>query len=367
MPSRPLPGASYHTLETILHSFANVDLEAVGSLETLESPSEKNSPPTHESTPLLDSRVRIRHGLPMLLALLLFFCLAFTASAFLGYSASRWLMPDVPDRHVSIADHLSSAFQAQSHRTLVNEYYNGALVTMDQKLNCLRDDECQHNVREYFLRTFPLLDPSLNHTDVGESAVVLHWQGIDSSLQPVLITNSDAVLDVKAPRKHVQDLSCGDDNVEHKVELADVQSGVGMMIALDALLRSGHRPSRSLIFSLMLGGASDAPKVSEYLRATYGELGLGMEFEPPAPICQNEGLKASRLLRKFISKAPGAIVTLHPTSSVSRHAQAKPFDADEPRLFRYIFSSTINQATLTRLRAKATRVWTRLILGADGF
>ena len=38
-----------------------------------------------------------------------------------------------------------------------------------------------------------------------------------------------AVLDVKAPQKHAQDSSCGDDNVEHKVELADVQSGVGMM------------------------------------------------------------------------------------------------------------------------------------------
>jgi hypothetical protein len=131
MSSRPLPGASYHTLETLLHSFANVDLEAVGSLETLESPSEKKSHPSDESTPLLlESRGRIRHGLPMLLSLLVFFCLAFTASAFLGYSASRWLMPDVPDRHVSVADYLSSAFQAQSYRTLVNEHYNGALVTM---------------------------------------------------------------------------------------------------------------------------------------------------------------------------------------------------------------------------------------------
>jgi hypothetical protein len=187
----------------------------------------------------------------------------------------------------------------------------------------------------------------------------------------VQLTWSLAVLDVKAPQKHAQDLSFSDDNVEHKVELADVQSGVGMMcvvpflcvcfcfqrdiisafrFALDALLRSGYRPSRSLVFSLVLGEvrhhgyydpmlphliilprdslqASDAPKVSEYLRATYGELGLGMEFEPPAPFSQSEGLKVSRLFRKFIGETPGAIVTLHPTSSVSRHAQAKPFDA----------------------------------------
>lgn len=83
--------------------------------------------------------------------------------------------------------------------------------------------------------------------DVAESAVVLHWQGSDSSLKPVLITNSDgmsgisarllghiidmaiAVLDAKASQKHAQDSSCGDDNVEHKVELEDIQSGVGMM------------------------------------------------------------------------------------------------------------------------------------------
>ena len=49
-----------------------------------------------------------------------------------------------------------------------------------------------------------------------------------------------------------------------------------------------------------------------------------MEFEQPAPICE---LKASRLFRKFIDKAPGVAVTLHPISSVSRHTQAKPFDA----------------------------------------
>ncbi len=49
------------------------------------------------------------------------------------------------------------------------------------------------------------------------------------------ITDSvTAVLDVKAPQKHAQDLSsgsslCGDNNIEQKVELADVQSGFGMM------------------------------------------------------------------------------------------------------------------------------------------
>jgi hypothetical protein len=53
--------------------------------------------------------------------------------------------------------------------------------------------------------------------------------GVFVQLLGCIINMATAVLDVIAPQKHEQDLSCGDDNVEHKVELADVQSGVGMM------------------------------------------------------------------------------------------------------------------------------------------
>jgi hypothetical protein len=109
-----------------------------------------------------------------------------------------------------------------------------------------------------------------------------------------------------------------------------------------------------------------------------------MEFEPQVPECKNDRSRASRVLRTLVGRAPG-FITLRPSST-----QAKPFDEskrlcstygvasidrtdchvrslDEPRVFRYIFGSTINHVTLTRLRVKATRVWTRLILGADGF
>ena len=87
-------------------------------------------------------------------------------------------------------------------------------------------------------------NPSLNRTDVAESAVVLHWQGTDSSLKPILVSNSDGVSGVYvhpwtciidsitavlAPQSHAQGSSCGDDDTEHKWELADVQSGVGML------------------------------------------------------------------------------------------------------------------------------------------
>jgi hypothetical protein len=53
--------------------------------------------------------------------------------------------------------------------------------------------------------------------------------GVSVQLLVCIIDLAIAVLDVKAPQTLAQDSSCGDDNVEHKVELADVQSGVGMM------------------------------------------------------------------------------------------------------------------------------------------
>ena len=135
MAVRPLPGASYHTLDTVFHSFADVELEATGSLNACDPP-EKNSCLSNESTPLLDptpdNGKRSRRGLPLLLSIIVLFCLVFTASAFLGYPTHRRLVPDVPDRHASTAqaDHLSSALEAQSYRALVNENYDGALVAM---------------------------------------------------------------------------------------------------------------------------------------------------------------------------------------------------------------------------------------------
>ena len=124
MAVRPLPGASYHTLGGVFHSFPDVELESTGSSNVCDPP--EKFCPSNESTPLLDrtpdNRKRSRRGLPLLLSILVFFCLLFTASAFSGYPTHRRLMPDVPDRHASIA------IQAQSNRALVNENYDGALV-----------------------------------------------------------------------------------------------------------------------------------------------------------------------------------------------------------------------------------------------
>jgi hypothetical protein len=133
MSVRPLPGASYHTaLDAVLHSFANVDPEAVGSL-TAYGPSEKMSYCPEECRPLLDdasSTRRRRRGLPVLLALLVLSCLAFVASAFWGYSPLRLLSPNVPERHVPLVDRISTMLHSDLHRMLVNQDFRSAVQTM---------------------------------------------------------------------------------------------------------------------------------------------------------------------------------------------------------------------------------------------
>jgi len=365
MPVRPLPGASYHTLEAILHSFANVDPEAVGSLNAYD-PSEKQGYLSEECTPLLSqppsTPPRHRREQPILLFLILFFCLAFVASAFWGYSPHHFSLSYVPDRHAPLADYLASALQAQPYRTLVNENYDTALKIFDEKLQCSRGGCHEANLRDHLVRTFPLVDLSLNRTDITESALVLHWPGTDSGLKPVLITNSDALLHVRAPRGHARvsasgsSSPCSGEETEGMEVFADVQSAVGMLTAIDALLRSGHQPSRTLVLTLMLGNAADAPKVSEYLYTTYGDFGLGTESELPVLTC-----KGGR------SGAPFTfIVSLPPTSAAEPHVQARPLDDAEPRMFRYTLHPTVKQTTLTKLRVLAIREWAHLILGADG-
>ncbi|KAH9976980.1 hypothetical protein BJV74DRAFT_158114 [Russula compacta] len=364
MSACPLSGASYHTLEAPLHSFDNVDPEALGSLDAYVS--EKKF--IHSSNilmPLLDQHIATRRpdhrGPPILLALLIFSCLAFVGSAFWSCFPHRLPLPDVPDRHAPFVDYLSVALQTQPYRTLINENYDGALEMMGQNFKYSLDGRRQANLRDYLLRTFPLAHLSLNSTYVAESAVILHWQGTDSNLKPVLITNSDAVLDVRTPAKSVQvsgsssPSTCGDNEIDHLGDLANIQSGIGMLIATETLLRFGYQPSRTLILSLMLGEASDAQGVSEYLHATYGELGLSMEFEPHVPECKNGRFGALRIFRSFTGRVSRAILSLHPASAASRCMRARPFDDDEPRLFRCIFSPTINRAMLTRLRMQATR------------
>jgi len=136
MSVRPLPGASYHTIDTFFYSFDHPDLEAATVDNTSSyGPSEKKffdclherKSQVSPRSPHSSSGGRRYRAPPVLLSVIVLCCLAFIASAYWEHSP-RLPLPDVPDRHAPLANRLSSAFRTQSSFwTLVDEHYDGAL------------------------------------------------------------------------------------------------------------------------------------------------------------------------------------------------------------------------------------------------
>jgi hypothetical protein len=142
MSVRPLPGASYHTLDTVFFSFAHVDPEAADpSPDTTPThrPSEKNdfissqggrkSPVNQVPSPRGRHSYRLGRP-PVLLSAIVLCCLAFIASAFWEYASFHFPLFNVPECHAPLAARLSAAFRTQSYRTPVNEYSNNAREMM---------------------------------------------------------------------------------------------------------------------------------------------------------------------------------------------------------------------------------------------
>jgi hypothetical protein len=125
MSVHPLPGASYHTIDTPLFACSDVDLEAKGSSDPRTLPIYTSNSPLPGQTPSIRT-LRCR-GPPVVLVLLLFCCFAFVVSAFTGLPANRSLLPDVPESHAWSENHISAAFRSQPYRSLVEENHEGAL------------------------------------------------------------------------------------------------------------------------------------------------------------------------------------------------------------------------------------------------
>jgi hypothetical protein len=194
MASRPLPGASYHTADLAFHSCSDVDLEAVDSYA-----SEKGRVPFQTSQ---QGNARLRRGPPVMLILLLLCCLSFVASAYVGRaSADQFIMPlfCVPERHAPRAAQLSAAFRTSPNKEWVYGTQEKALDILKQKYNSSRVGCHAANVRDYMRQTHSVVESSLEWADVSESAIVLHWQGSDSKLKPVIIANTDGLSHSHSP------------------------------------------------------------------------------------------------------------------------------------------------------------------------
>ncbi|KAH9979586.1 hypothetical protein BGW80DRAFT_1248892 [Lactifluus volemus] len=230
-----------------------------------------------------------------MLVLLMLCCLAFVVSAYAERAADHLLLSDVSATHAhactSVEENIEGALEIL-YTLRTHPIFDDYLILGNreqQNRDGSRVEGHQADLREYLRQMFPLANFSLHWTYVGQSAVILHWQGTDHGLKPVLISNSDDVGSqnpgISPAYAHVSTSdhtsSYGEDETEHGIELASVQSSVCILTAIEALIRSGHQPSRTLVFSLMLGKASDAPQMSQYLNAMYEGQGLLIGFKSP--------------------------------------------------------------------------------------
>ncbi|KAI9450480.1 hypothetical protein BJY52DRAFT_1191832 [Lactarius psammicola] len=367
MATRPLPGAPYHTADFAFHSSPDVDLEAVDSY----GPSEKELPTLETRIHLPSQRTaHLRRGPPVMLILLLLCCLAFVVSAFMSSaSADLFSFPlhCVSERHAPLAHQISAGFRSEPHTEWVYETQARALDILKQKYNTSRVGCHATNVRDYMRRSYPVVESSLDWTNVSQSAIVLHWQGADRELKPVVITNDPDVLgpeeqDRSTPSNNSRDLQCEEEVIEHFEDLADVQTAVGMLTAVEALVQSGYQPSRTLVLSVMLGEAADIQKVSQYLHATYDEHEVDMGIKPPPPPkCQSGRLpKMLHSVHAFFDRLYWGVSTLY---LIPGTRQCLQVDDDIPRFTRYVIHNE-DEAVSRKLHASEVISWTHIILGA---
>jgi hypothetical protein len=131
MSVHPLPGASYHTIDTT--PLFDIDLEAEASPHFNHFP-QKNIYTSKERLPsLLDhipSSRTVRHRAPpVMLVLLLLCCLAFVISAYTERTVNHLFLCDVSASHAHawLPNHISATFQSQPYRLSVKENIEGAL------------------------------------------------------------------------------------------------------------------------------------------------------------------------------------------------------------------------------------------------
>jgi hypothetical protein len=142
---------------------------------------------------------------------------------------------------------------------------------------------------------------------------------------------------------------------------------------VEALAQSGYQPSRTLVFSLMLGEArhfhsfnqksisptqaADIRKVSDYLHATYDKDGLKLGIELPPPVCGNENRRLDRMLHTLRVLFDRLYMSATALFSKTSHCLQNAFDDGKrwrlsPPIgpLNIFFASICRRTTLTSFR-----------------
>ncbi len=130
-------------------------------------------------------------------------------------------------------------------------------------------------------QNYPLADSLLEELQVVPYSKVFKWPGKNSNLLPVLLSGHLDVVPVDTQQQWVHPPFSGtiaDDFIWGRGTMDDKVTVLGILEAVEQLLREGYQPNRSLYFAFghdeEIGGKSGAQQIAEYFK----EQGLFFEY-----------------------------------------------------------------------------------------
>lgn len=135
----------------------------------------------------------------------------------------------------------------------------------------------------YLSDTYPLTDSLMEHKVFNEYSHLFLWEGSDPTLQPIILMGHlDVVPVIEANRSSWREEPFGgvvaNDTIWGRGSIDDKIGVIGIMEAVEQLLREGFRPRRSVYLAFghdeEIGGVNGAKEIATYLKGN----GVKAEF-----------------------------------------------------------------------------------------
>ncbi|PBK99207.1 carboxypeptidase S [Armillaria gallica] len=201
------------------------------------------------------------------------------------------ISPLFPKAHSDIDATLDSLYRSDTFKLKAYELLGGAVrvptESYDDLLPVGYDERWDvfSELHECLERSFPRVYDTLHVAKINTYGLILHWQGSQDHLKPILITAHQDVVPVDPTTVEqwthppysghfdgtwIWGRGCADDK-------ADL---ISQLIAVEQLLAAGFKPQRTVVFALGIdeeaSGTEGAGKLAVYLESTYGVDGFAM-------------------------------------------------------------------------------------------
>ena len=137
------------------------------------------------------------------------------------------------------------------------------------------------NLHGYLVKTFPNVHSTLTKENIGELSLLYTWKGKDESMRPILLAAHMDVVPITLGTEGDWTYPPFDGHIDERCiwgrgALDDKSSVLGILEAVELLLKDGFQPSRTILLAFghdeEVGGHNGATKIAEVLSSKGIEL-----------------------------------------------------------------------------------------------